>query len=123
MSNWVFKEGDSVVTPFLDKGTVLEYLGEFDFPKVRVLIDGAKDSSVWYADTLRLDTPKEEVERILVRAEYSESTDALTLSAEIRRLRSATRAAQSEAWEKGMSDAKLQALGIRPSVRNPYLED
>lgn len=28
---------------------------------------------------------------------------------------------QSDAWEKGMADAKLQALGITPHVRNPYL--
>jgi hypothetical protein len=34
-----------------------------------------------------------------------------------------TRPAEAEAWEKGMADAKLQALGIRPLVRNPYLED
>ena len=29
----------------------------------------------------------------------------------------------AEAWNRGMADAKLQALGIRSSVRNPYLED
>jgi hypothetical protein len=29
----------------------------------------------------------------------------------------------AEAWEKGMADAKLQALGIKPHVRNPYLEE
>lgn len=119
----MFSEGDRVVTSFLEKGTVLEYLGEFDYPKVRVLLDGAEDSSVWYADTLRLDTPEEEVERILVLAEYSESSDALVLAAEIRRLRAAVRQAGHDGWEQGMADAKLQALGIRPLVRNPYLED
>lgn len=34
-----------------------------------------------------------------------------------------TRPAEEDAWEVGMADAKLQALGIRPLVRNPYLED
>lgn len=29
----------------------------------------------------------------------------------------------SHAWERGMADAKLQALGIKPHVRNPYLKE
>ncbi len=33
------------------------------------------------------------------------------------------RTASVEAWERGMADAKLQMLGVRPLVRNPYLED
>jgi hypothetical protein len=29
----------------------------------------------------------------------------------------------AEAWERGMADAKLQAAGIRPLIRNPYLKE
>lgn len=36
-------------------------------------------------------------------------------------VREHVRATSAEAWEKGMADAKLQALGIRPTMRNPYL--
>jgi hypothetical protein len=32
------------------------------------------------------------------------------------------RAAKAEAWEQGMTDAKLSAAGIKPA-RNPYLAD
>lgn len=38
-------------------------------------------------------------------------------------VRKHVRTAEADAWEKGMADAKLQALGIKPLVRNPYLED
>lgn len=31
--------------------------------------------------------------------------------------------ALADAWERGMADAKMQALGIRPLVKNPYLEE
>lgn len=31
--------------------------------------------------------------------------------------------ALEQAWERGMADAKLQALGIKPLVRNPYLAE
>lgn len=37
-------------------------------------------------------------------------------------VREFVRAAEEAAWERGMADAKLQALGIRATVRNPYLE-
>lgn len=30
--------------------------------------------------------------------------------------------AEAEAWERGMSDAKLQAAGIRTNIKNPYKE-
>lgn len=30
---------------------------------------------------------------------------------------------QRHAWEKGMADAKLQALGIKKNVRNPYIPE
>jgi hypothetical protein len=92
-----FNEGDRVQTSYLDKGTVVEYLGEFDFPKVRVLLDGSDYPNVFYADSLRLDKPDEELERVLVIAENSESTDALTLAAEVRRLRRGIDAARAEA--------------------------
>lgn len=38
-------------------------------------------------------------------------------------VRGFVRQAESDAWERGMADAKLQMLGVRPLVRNPYLED
>lgn len=53
----------------------------------------------------------------------SAQTDMLILVDEIRSLRKAVRQAGHDGWERGMADAKLQALGIRPVVRNPYLED
>lgn len=115
-------KGDRVLTPYLETGTVLEII-EGRFLKAKVDIDGLEDPQFFWVDSLRLHDPEGELERVIVRAEYSESSDAIMLAAEIRRLRKAVRQAQSDAWQRGMADAKLQALGIRPLVRNPYLED
>jgi len=38
------------------------------------------------------------------------------------KLESQQRQTARDAWERGMADAKLQSLGIRTLVRNPYLE-
>jgi hypothetical protein len=108
-----FNEGDRVQTSYLDKGTVVEYLGEFDFPKVRVLLDGSDYPNVFYADSLRLDKPDEELERVLVIAENSESTDAITLAAEVRRLRRGIDAARAEAERyKKIGDESVKEPGL-----------
>lgn len=120
----MLKQGDRIFTKgTYDSGVVVEYLGEFDFPKVRVLMDGQTEPVVYYEDSLLALPEPSDLETVLVIAENSESSDAILLAAEVRRLREIVRQAQSDAWEKGMTDAKLQALGLRPLVRNPYLED
>lgn len=118
------KEGDRVFTKGDYKpGTVLEYLGEYDYPKVRVLLDGVIQPVMYYEDALIVASEKPDLETVLIKAENSESTEAIMLAAEVRRLREAVRQEGHDGWERGMADAKLQALGIRPFVRNPYLED
>ena len=119
------KVGDRVSTPYLTAGTVLEIIEgrKPDFYRAKVAIDGQEEPQWYWVDSLRLHDPEAELERVIVRAEYSESSDALMLASEIRSLRKAVRQAGHDGWERGMADAKLQALGIRPVVRNPYLED
>jgi hypothetical protein len=118
------KQGDRVFTKGdYEPGVVVEYMGDFDFPKVRVLMDGQTDPVTYYADSLLTIPEPPDLETVLTIAENSESYEAIMLAAEVRRLRKAVRQEGHDGWEQGMADAKLQALGIRPLVRNPYLED
>lgn len=120
----MLKEGDRIWTKgTYDSGIVVEYMGDFDFPKVRVLMDGQTDPVTYYEDSLLVIPEPRDLETVLRKAMNSESSDAILLAQEVVRLREAVRQEGHDGWERGMADAKLQALGIKPLVRNPWLGD
>lgn len=80
--------GDRIYTKgTYDSGVVIDYMGDFDFPKVRVLMDGQTEPVVYYEDSLLTTPEPRDLETVLVIAENSESSDAILLAAEVRRLR------------------------------------
>lgn len=82
------REGDRVFTKGdYQSGVVVEYMGDFDFPKVRVLMDGQTEPVSYYEDSLLVVPEKPDLDTVLERAEYSDSYEAVILAAEIRRLR------------------------------------
>lgn len=99
------KVGDRVSTPYLTVGTVLEVFEARQYDKAKVAVDGEEEPQIYWVDSLRLHDPEAELERVLVRAEWSESSDALMLAAEVRRLR------WIETRVKAALDAKQEQVG------------
>jgi hypothetical protein len=91
-----FNEGDRVYVKGTDySGIVLEYMGDFDFPKVRVLMDGLSEPGVYYADSL-LTVP-----------------EPRDLAAEVRRLRRGIDAVRAEAERyKKIGDDSVKEPGL-----------
>lgn len=84
----MLSKGDRVYTKGdYESGIVVEYMGDFDFPKVKVLFDGQTDPVVYYEDSLLVIPEPRDLESVLLLAENSESSDAILLAAEVRRLR------------------------------------
>lgn len=112
-------KGDRVKTKInYDAGTVVEYLGDFDFPKVRVLLDGASDPVVFYEDALTIYSSEEqELERVLVIAENSESSDAIMLASEVRSLRARLEAVCDVVSDAAAYGDAVESADILEAVR------